>query len=64
MNVFTPEEREQLRDTLVAAARENRQISGAAHTGSAAIAREDRWSDIDLALRLESETGTLRALVR
>jgi len=55
MHTFTPEEREQLRDTLVAAARANRRISGAAHTGSAAIGREDRWSDIDLALRLASD---------
>jgi hypothetical protein len=50
--VFTPAERERLRDELVAAARADERIAGAAHTGSAAVGREDRWSDIDLALGL------------
>jgi predicted nucleotidyltransferase len=48
--MFTPEERAQLRDGLVAAARTDPRIKGAALTGSAAAAAEDRWSDIDLAL--------------
>jgi predicted nucleotidyltransferase len=50
--VFTPEQREQLREGLVEAAREDDRITGAALTGSAAVGREDRWSDIDLALCL------------
>jgi predicted nucleotidyltransferase len=49
-HVFTVEERERLRESLVAAARSDARIVGAAHTGSAALGREDRWSDIDLAL--------------
>ena len=48
--MFTPEDRDQLRDALVAAARADRRISGAALTGSAAGGASDRWSDIDLAL--------------
>ncbi len=48
--VFTPEERERLREGLVSAAYGDARITGAAVTGSAAVGREDRWSDIDLAL--------------
>lgn len=53
--VFTVAEREQLRATLVAAARADPRISGAALTGSAAADREDRWSDIDLALAVAAD---------
>src|SRR5690242_11142220 len=48
--VFTPEERTRLRDALVARARADERITGAALTGSASRGAEDRWSDIDLAL--------------
>jgi hypothetical protein len=48
--VFTPEERTRLRDALVARARADERITGAALTGSASRDAEDRWSDIDLAL--------------
>jgi hypothetical protein len=57
MPVFTSEERDQVRSALVAAARTSATISGAAHTGSAALGREDRWSDIDLALRLADDAA-------
>lgn len=50
--MFTPEERTRLRDELVARARADERIAGAALTGSAARDAEDRWSDIDLALGL------------
>ncbi len=50
MFMFTPEERERLREGLVSAAHADTRITGAAVTGSAAVGREDRWSDIDLAL--------------
>lgn len=46
---FTPAIRDGLRDRLVAAAREDKRITGVALTGSAALGKEDRWSDIDLA---------------
>jgi hypothetical protein len=48
--MFTPEERTRLRDALVAQARADERITGAALTGSASRDAEDRWSDIDLAL--------------
>ncbi len=47
--MFTPEERERLRAGLLEYAAKDQRIRGAAITGSAAAAREDRWSDIDLA---------------
>jgi hypothetical protein len=47
--MFTPEDREHLRAALLAHAREDERITGAAVTGSSAGGTEDRWSDIDLA---------------
>jgi len=55
--LFTPDERERLRDDLVAAARNDFNLCGAAHTGSAASSGLDRWSDIDLALCLKPEAS-------
>jgi hypothetical protein len=52
--MFTPEDRDRLRDALVAAARADGRISGAALTGSAAVGATDRWSDVDLALGVAS----------
>ena len=54
MALFSVEQREQLRTELVAAAQQDPYLCGAAHTGSAAIGKLDRWSDIDLALCLKS----------
>ena len=50
MSTFTAHEREQIRAALVDAARDDPRIAGAAHLGSLAMGRVDRWSDIDLAL--------------
>jgi predicted nucleotidyltransferase len=50
--MFTPDDREQLREELVAAARRDPRIVAAAATGSAATGALDRWSDIDLAFRI------------
>jgi hypothetical protein len=50
--VFTSQKREQIRGELIAAAKADSRIVGAAHLGSAALGLEDRWSDIDLALGL------------
>lgn len=47
--MFTPEERGCLRSGLLELAASDQRISGAAITGSAAVEREDAWSDIDLA---------------
>lgn len=50
--VFTSQQREQIRAELVAAAKADTRIAGAAHFGSAALGLQDRWSDIDLGLGL------------
>lgn len=50
--MFSQRERDDLRECLVAAARADDRIIAAATVGSAAVAREDEWSDIDLAFRL------------
>jgi len=47
--MFTLEERERLRTSLLEYASKDPHIRCAAITGSGAAAREDRWSDIDLA---------------
>ena len=53
MPIFTAEERERLRAELISAAQSDPNLSAAAHTGSAATDRLDRWSDIDFALCLK-----------
>ena len=53
--VFTVSERDELRRDLVDAAETDPRVVGAALTGSAAVGREDRWSDIDLALSVDRE---------
>src|SRR5438552_19099470 len=47
--MYTPADRERIRAALIAAARDDVRITGAAVTGSASVDREDPWSDIDLA---------------
>jgi hypothetical protein len=53
--VFTPEERARVRDALVSAARADPRVAAAALTGSSSTGREDRWSDVDLALGIEGD---------
>jgi hypothetical protein len=60
--VYTIEERERLRETLIAAAGADSRISGAAITGSAALGAGDRWSDIDLAFGISDPAGLHDAL--
>jgi hypothetical protein len=60
--MFTSEERTQLRDALIAAARADARITGAALTGSASVGAEDRWSDIDLAFGVAREADTGRVI--
>ena len=55
--MFTEREREQLRSELVSIARSDSRIVGAAHIGSAAGGRLDRWSDIDLAFSLARDAN-------
>jgi hypothetical protein len=60
--MFTPEERTQLRDALIAAARADPRLTGAALTGSAAGGAEDRWSDVDLAFGVAAEADPGRVI--
>jgi hypothetical protein len=55
--MYTTAERVGLRDALIAEARADARISGAALTGSAAVGAEDEWSDIDLALGLAADAS-------
>jgi hypothetical protein len=60
--MFTPEERDRLRSELLEYAANDRRISSAAITGSAAMARQDRWSDIDLAFGVHDATDVPNVL--
>ena len=60
--MFSAEDRERLRDELVSGARADARISAAALIGSSALGREDRWSDIDLALCLASDADRTQAI--
>lgn len=46
--MFTADERERVRETLLERARADDDVTGAAITGSASGGTQDRWSDIDL----------------
>src|SRR5690348_15303786 len=45
--MFSPQQRRQMREALIAAAQEDHRISGIALTGSASVDSEDGWSDMD-----------------
>ncbi len=60
--MFTTEERERLREELVAAAKADERLSGVAITGSAAKGALDRWSDIDLAFGVADPARLREAL--
>ncbi len=49
MRLFDVEDREALQAAVLADARDDPRISGAAITGSGSIGALDRWSDVDLA---------------
>jgi hypothetical protein len=61
-SIFTPEYREYLRGELVAAANADTRIVAAAHLGSAALDRLDRWSDVDMALCLSPDADLSQVL--
>ena len=46
--MFSPEERDRVREHVIAAARADERITGGAMTGSAAAGKQDAWSDVDL----------------
>lgn len=51
----SPGRREELRERLLAVARADPDITGAAHTGSFALGTDDAWSDVDLALGVRGD---------
>ena len=53
--MFAVEDRKQRRNELISAAQADARISAAALVGSSALGREDRWSDIDLALCVDPD---------
>lgn len=53
--MFTPGDRNLLRDALIETARSDERVTGAALTGSAALDAEDAWSDIDLAFAVAGD---------
>jgi predicted nucleotidyltransferase len=53
--MFTPAERDGIRDALIACADADPAVVGAALVGSAARGAEDAWSDIDLVLQLADD---------
>ena len=57
--MFTPADRDRIRDAILVRAREDSRITGGALTGSASVDGEDDWSDIDLAfgVRTASDVG-------
>jgi hypothetical protein len=61
-SMFTPEQRDRLRDGLLQRAAEDPLITGAAITGSAAAGSADRWSDIDLAFGV-NDTASLTGVL-
>ena len=46
--MFTPSDRERVRERVLELARNDERVTGAAMTGSASVGADDRWSDIDL----------------
>ncbi|HEU4642575.1 MAG TPA: hypothetical protein VFS44_08980 [Gemmatimonadaceae bacterium] len=60
--MFSPTDRETLRDALVATARDDPRLTGAALTGSAALGAEDEWSDVDLAFGVAASADRDRVI--
>ena len=54
--MFTTQERDHIRDQLLARARADDAIVGAAYTGSLGTGPGDRWSDTDLVLAVRGFT--------
>jgi hypothetical protein len=54
--MFTPEQRDRLRDRIVALARSDPRVVAGAITGSSALGAQDAWSDVDIAFGISDET--------
>jgi hypothetical protein len=55
--VFTPEDRERVRERVFALGRADARVSGGALTGSAVRGAEDRWSDVDTSFGIADGTA-------
>jgi hypothetical protein len=53
--MFTTQERDRIRDQLLARAQADEAIVGAAYTGSFGTDTADRWSDTDLVLAVRGD---------
>lgn len=62
MMIYTAQDRDRLLEELIAAARSDARISGAAMTGSASVGLADRWSDIDLAFGIAEQPALAQTL--
>ena len=60
--MYTPSERERIREAILTRARADGRITGGALTGSAAAGREDEWSDIDLAFGVKTASDVSATL--
>ena len=58
LQMFTPEERNQVRERLLELAKMNTYVAGAAITGSYVAGGGDEWSDIDIAFAIRGELPT------
>ncbi|MBP0458115.1 hypothetical protein [Streptomyces montanisoli] len=56
--MFTVENRQRVRDRLLARARSDHAIVGAAFTGSLSVGTADRWSDTDMVLAVHGDLTT------
>ncbi len=57
--MFTPEDREKIREKILAMARKDNRVTAAAVIGGAARGRADRWSDIDLTFGVTDVDGVM-----
>ena len=55
--MFTSTDRARLRSELLEASKRDPPISAVAFTGSAAVDREDEWSDVDLTLAVDDSSS-------
>jgi hypothetical protein len=55
--MFTTEQRDQVRDRVLALARSDPRVTAGAFTGSGAVDAQDRWSDIDIAFGVTDGTS-------
>src|SRR5205814_8143248 len=55
--MFTPEERDHVRDRIIEKAKSDRRVTAGALIGSTAAGLGDQWSDIDITFGIEDGTS-------